>query len=89
MNFFRDVFSEPDGHGSFGRVAYGFVIFVSMMLLGLIVWAIVFRHSTLDLKMVLEGFAWFLLCVGGSTYGANKLSTLKWGDKSIDKGNGQ
>lgn len=86
MSFWRSVFSESDGNGSFGRVAFGFVIFVSMILLGFIVWAILFRHSTLDLRSVLEGFAWFMISVGTATYGANKVSTLAWGDKKIDSG---
>ena len=84
MSFLREAFSEDNGHGSFGRLAFGFVIFISMTLLGVVVWAIVFRDSKMDLRSVLEGFAWFMISVGTATYGANKVSTLKWADKSAE-----
>lgn len=76
MNFLRDVFSEADGHGSFGRLAYGFVILCVMIFIGYQI----YTKQTFSL----EAWAWFMASVGSTTYLGNKFATFKWGDKSVE-----
>ena len=78
MAFLREVFSEqtPTGpFGSFGRVAFGFIIAVVM---GCVI------YQTHKGTPSLEAWAWFLLSAGGVTYGANKVTAV-WGEKRLDK----
>jgi hypothetical protein len=76
MGFWREVFSEVDGRGSFGRVSYGFVLFCILVFVGYQIYT----------KQVfsLDGWAWFAGSVGSTTYLGNKFATLKWGDRSVE-----
>ncbi len=77
MGFLREVFSESDGRGSFGRLSFGAVIFCVMVFIGYQIYT----------KQVfsLEGWAWFIGSAGSVTYLGNKVSTMKWGDKSLEQ----
>lgn len=77
MGFWREVFSESDSRGSFGRVSFGFVILCVMVFIG-------YQIYTKQV-MSLEGWAWFVGAVGSVTYAGNKFATMKWGDKSVEQ----
>ena len=75
--FCRLVVSEKDGTPSFGRVAFGFVIFVSMACLAFFARAAL-KNPAVDFRGILEGLAVFIVSVGSVTYGVNKVS-MSWG----------
>lgn len=76
MGFWREVFSESDNRGSFGRVSFGFVLLAVIVFIGYQIYT--------KQAFSLEGWAWFAGSVGSTTYLGNKFATLKWGDKSTE-----
>lgn len=74
--FLRQVFSESDDRGSFGRLAFGFVLVCTMSFIGYQIYT--------KAALSLEAWAWFISAVGSTTYLGNKFATMKWGDKSVE-----
>lgn len=74
---FSGIFRESDGSESFGRCAFGFVIFVSISLITYLL----LRNKPVNLSE----WGWFIMSVGSVTYATNKVAAI-WGDRQIATG---